>query len=238
MLTALLALSMALAMAVSACGINRTADAGAGDIEMPATTALDADPFGSSTTTTEGAAAATSSTTSPEAPDDGDVELIKAIWRDFDASWDEGVDAGLAFLEEHAYPELGLTAESCRITFDLGPTDTFREDVVLDEDSIEPDEGWIMPRGPLAGETPDGTVYVMTIETSQYRTDRDRRIGRIGRSGRTRRSPACSRWATSAMARSSGWPPPWARYRAPRVRCTTTSPPSVDATQEHRVRLG
>jgi hypothetical protein len=93
------------------------------------------------------------------------------VWQDFDASWDEGVDAGLTFLEAHVYPGLGLTAEGCRAAFELGPTDTFREEVELDEDSIEPDEDWVMPQGPLAGEAPDGTVYVMTIESSQYRND-------------------------------------------------------------------
>jgi hypothetical protein len=168
MLTAVLALAMT--TAVSACGINRTVDAA--DVEAPKTTTLDADPLASSSTTTAGATSS-SSTTRPEvpAPDESDIQLIEQVWLDLEASWDESVDAGLTFLEENVYPDLGLTAEGCRIAFDLGPTDTYREEVVLDEDSIEPDEDWVMPQGPLAGEAPDGTVYVMTLESSRYRNE-------------------------------------------------------------------
>lgn len=170
LLIALMVLSLA------ACGINKTVDGDAADFEPPPTTGLGEapplDPAPSSSTIP------TPSTVGPDEPADPDdevpeedVELIVALWDDYTASWDESTDAGFAFLAENSYPDLDLSPEACKIAFNVGPADTYREEVVVDPDTVEPDEDWKMSQGPLVGTSPDGTIYVMSIRNAQYLND-------------------------------------------------------------------
>jgi hypothetical protein len=159
-------LIMLAAVGLAACGTTGAAPPTTG---AEVTTTTGAGTTERSTTTTEDEP--TTSTTAPERdPDDvdDDLRLVVEVWEGYTSSWETSTDAGLAFLEANVYPDLGLTAAGCRTAFNLGPTDTFKEVIDLDEDTIEPAYDWEMPQGPERGEVPDGWVYVMTTTSQQF----------------------------------------------------------------------
>ena len=89
-----------------------------------------------------------------------DVQAIKTLWRRFSDSWSGSSEAGYQYITEHNHPLEECTGEDWKEWREL-PPDYWLE-VVIDDTTIERDDGWPMPSGPNAGEVPDGRIYIMT----------------------------------------------------------------------------
>lgn len=148
---------------IAACGGASSGDAGASD---PSTTI----PPATSTTSTTVPPTTTSTvaTTTTQSPEqlaaeqyDSDVTKIKQLWRRYSDSWFGGLEAGLAYLTDHNYPAEGCTYADFEALYS-GAGEGYQEEVVVDEATIERDDGWPIPGGQAAGTVPDGRIYIMS----------------------------------------------------------------------------
>ncbi len=96
-----------------------------------------------------------------------DVETIKTLLRRYSDSWFCGIQAAYVYLEEHNYPAEECTAEDFATSFNV--TEGFQEEIVVDESTIERDDGWPIPGGAASGTVPEGRIYIFTVTV----TDRD-----------------------------------------------------------------
>ena len=96
-----------------------------------------------------------------------DVKQIRDLWRGFSDAWFVGVDAGLAYIVEHNYPAEGCTLDD--LAFDA--PEGYREEHIVDPDSIERNDGWVIPGGTAGGIVPEGRVYILTVESVFTATD-------------------------------------------------------------------
>lgn len=87
-----------------------------------------------------------------------DVALIEGLWRGFSESWSDGAEAGYAFVADHNHPVLECEADDFE-PFRLRLPDPFRWEVVVNDSSIERDDGWEIHRGGVS-EGPAGRIYV------------------------------------------------------------------------------
>ena len=93
---------------------------------------------------------------------DADVVLIKKLWRDYSDSWDSGVDAGYEFLAKNNYPAYECEADDYRKLWRY--SEGYSDEVIVDEDTIERDDGWAIPGTDIGGgQVPDGRVYIMKM---------------------------------------------------------------------------
>ena len=120
-----------------------------------------------STTTT---LASTTTTLSEEqmvaAEFEADVRLIVALHRGYSDSWFGGNEAGVQFIADHNYYHTDF-GECFQEFFPTGPYDDFIREVIIDADTIERDDEWVIPQGsPSAGIIPNGRVYIMTATTT------------------------------------------------------------------------
>ncbi len=90
-----------------------------------------------------------------------DVTAIKNLWRQYSDSWIEGVEAGYAYMAANNHPLEGCTAEDFRRALDF--PDGYRDEVAVDEGSVERDDDWVIPGGAAGGTIPDGRIYVLTV---------------------------------------------------------------------------
>lgn len=154
--------------ALAACGDSPSADkAGVAQVEADTTTPTTA-PTPTTTQSVQELA---------EAQLAADLPLIKDLWRGQSDAWGDGVgpniDRGFGFLAAHNYPALGTDPAQCRNHYLAGneEVNTFREEIILDPTSVESDPDWRTDLGAIGAATPDGRVYIMTIETSWWLND-------------------------------------------------------------------
>jgi hypothetical protein len=95
-----------------------------------------------------------------------DLPLIKSIWRNNSDAWGDGGNAGqvaaTAFDTANNYPGVDGNLAKCDPDRSAGYT----EEYVLDESSVQRDDGWVMTFGALRGQTPKGRIYIMKVTTS------------------------------------------------------------------------
>jgi hypothetical protein len=95
-----------------------------------------------------------------------DMPLIKAVWRDNSDAWGDGGNTGQAsvdaWITAHNYPGVDPNYARCDRTL---PT-AYSEEYVLDQSSVQRNDGWVMTFGPLKGQVPKGRIYIMKITTS------------------------------------------------------------------------
>lgn len=137
-------------------------------IEPPADCALP--PPGEEPATTEAPA-----TTESAAGDfDADVAAILDLWDRYSISWLEGNEAAVQFILDNTYPGFGGTFPDCfDVVFPDGPEPGYGIAAFVDTASIFPDDGWVLEGGPFAGTVPEGRIYGMTVEFTEYWLDRD-----------------------------------------------------------------
>lgn len=164
---------LALVMGLAACG------SGGGDSEDVAASS-------ESTVTTESTTTTSTTTTSTIPPTttttiselerlamivEMDAAAIKQQRRVASDAWHRGMEAGFAEMAASNYPGMGNTAEECKRTWEQYyggypvPAD-LRIEYVVDEATIEPDPGWAVPAGPLAGQVPDGRIYIYSMTST------------------------------------------------------------------------
>lgn len=90
--------------------------------------------------------ASTTADEQPETEFDSDVRAIIELWDGYNAAWIEGTDAGREYLAAH--DSYGCSADD----YDWPVTDQFRDQIVVDPDSIQRDDAWY---------TAPDRVYVM-----------------------------------------------------------------------------
>jgi hypothetical protein len=117
------------------------------------------------TTTTE--PPPTTTTLSPDeraaAYQAADVELIKELWRSYSDSWSTSEEAGFNFAVAHNYPPGECTVDDFRSSGYFADEGHY-EEIVVDADTIERHDGWVMPAEPGQGEVPRGRVYVYSAQ--------------------------------------------------------------------------
>lgn len=98
---------------------------------------------------------------------EADTSLVRALWRGHSDSWFDGLEAGVAYQVAHNHPDLTCTADQFLANLrETGAEDGYQEEVVLNADTIERDDGWTLSD---TGEVPEGRIYIhqMTITFSQ-----------------------------------------------------------------------
>lgn len=125
-------------------------------------------PTASPTTTSNATTTTTLSNTERAALEyEADVVLITQLWADQTQAWATGFDDGVAFWVGNNYPDMGCSLDDyMRAWFPDGPVDGFKIERIPDPNTIEADEGWIIPGGKLQGLAAQGRVYVMEVSDS------------------------------------------------------------------------
>lgn len=102
-----------------------------------------------------------------------DIGIIKALFRGYSDSWFRGVDNGLQFIVEHNYPsDPPVTAAQCKENaFPDGVPPDYNEEVVIDEQSIERDDGWRVPGAQWGDIVPEGRIYIVKAVVTQRSRD-------------------------------------------------------------------
>lgn len=92
---------------------------------------------------------------------------IAAYWRERDAAFARGGEAGVTFVASRLHPDLDHSVESCvRAWFPDGVQQGLRQEVTLREDTIAPAPDWRMPSGPLYDTALTDPVYRMHVEAT------------------------------------------------------------------------
>lgn len=163
-----LALVLALAVTLSACG-------GGGEKESLATESPTTTVPAITTTTTVPATTTTSLSADQLRANElaADLPPIKKLWRDGSDAWTTtDALAGFRAMVEANYPTLRYSAEQCRQATaaedgELPPAG-YQEEYILDEASVERDDGWVMKFGPsgVRGTVPKGRIYIMKVTST------------------------------------------------------------------------
>ncbi|WP_436793483.1 hypothetical protein [Actinospongicola halichondriae] len=137
-------------MAITATGCSE----GSSDSAQPATSSTP------STTTTVPA-----TTTTIVDPYEADSATIKSLFRRYSDAWSIGFDAAIEFQAANNYPGMGNTVEVCRDwSLSIGPVPPgYSEEYIVDGTTIDRDDGWVVPDGPIAGEALDGRIYIFSV---------------------------------------------------------------------------
>lgn len=98
---------------------------------------------------------------------DGHVEAIAAYWRERDAAFSRGGEAGATYVASRLHPDLGYSVEECLgAWFPEGVPGELSQKVTLDEDTVAPAPEWEMPYGPLHDTELTAPVYRMHVQTT------------------------------------------------------------------------
>jgi hypothetical protein len=149
--------ALTLALLLAACGGTATITTASNQSAVTtATTAL-------TTTTRPTTTTAPTTTTLSQADLDqleyeGDVELIKDLWRDHSDSWSIGIEAGYAHAADNDYPALECTVDAMRTHYDY--LEGTSQEMVVHPETIERDDDWTSP---ALGSVPDGRIYIYQI---------------------------------------------------------------------------
>jgi hypothetical protein len=108
-------------------------------------------------------------TTTATTPPSTDEDLIVGLWQRQTSAWTAGFDAGVEFWVDNNYPPMECTfSDYMSSRFPLGPVEGLIVERVADPESIQPDDGWVIPGGSLEGEVAEGRVYVLTVESRRF----------------------------------------------------------------------
>lgn len=157
-----LAAVLMVTLLVSACG-----DSGK-DVTSEVTSSVVQSPPEAATneTSTTSTIVPTTTTTTID-PYESDVAAIKSLFRGLSDSWLAGPLAGLEYTAANNYPGMGNTAQDCFVHFGgQEPPDGYEEEHIVDPATIERDDGWTIPDGPIAGRPLQGRVYIFTDHIS------------------------------------------------------------------------
>jgi hypothetical protein len=117
-------------------------------------------------------------TATPQSPRAGwaaefeaDKQLIVTMWRGMSDAWGNGdtpeaIDAGFQGIVDATYPGSSVTVESCKANVLVDPSITvtqFKTREIVDQSTIERDDGWVVRGGEFDGIVPRGRIYVMTV---------------------------------------------------------------------------
>lgn len=95
-----------------------------------------------------------------------DMPTIRAVWRANSDAWGDGGNAGQSSVDRwitaNNYPGVDANYARCDRSLPAGYT----EEYVLDQSSVQRDDGWVMTFGPLKGQLPKGRIYIMKVTTS------------------------------------------------------------------------
>ena len=73
----------------------------------------------------------------------------------------------MAFSTENAYPGLGCKPEfAIEEAADMGWSEDRFESYIVFGETVEPDDGWMMPEGPTARKPVDGRLYIFQMGTT------------------------------------------------------------------------
>lgn len=98
---------------------------------------------------------------------DEDVKAIKTLWRRFSDSWLAGSANGYQYITDHNHPLEECTGEDWKAW--KGITDEEHSvEAIVDESTIERDDGWPMPSGPNVGTVPEGRIYIFSMSFTEY----------------------------------------------------------------------
>lgn len=111
---------------------------------------------------TAGEATTSTTTLAPADPLDQDRRLIVGMFRAISDAYAGGTDAGAQAEVDNAYPGHTYTAADCRGDLPDGAV----VEIVVDQATLEPDPGWVVPGGPLMGTAPEGRVYIMQLRAT------------------------------------------------------------------------
>lgn len=89
-----------------------------------------------------------------------DTLLIKKFWRDYSDSW-VTVTEGVDFILANEHPDVPVDAKRCRAAYKKG----FSDETVLDQTSIERDDGWMDPDAKVV---PRGRIYIMKTQSNTF----------------------------------------------------------------------
>jgi hypothetical protein len=90
-----------------------------------------------------------------------DVLVIKQLYRRYSDSWFGGENAGFDYLAAHNHPAEECTAAEFADSWQVA--EGYREEAIVDEGSIERDDGWSIPGGRANGIVPDGRIYIFKV---------------------------------------------------------------------------
>ena len=93
-----------------------------------------------------------------------DVKAIKTLFRRYSDSWFIGEDTGFAYLEDHVYPGEECSAEDYKEKWNV--PEGFKEEIIVDESTIERDDGWPIPGGVASGIIPEGRIYILSATST------------------------------------------------------------------------
>jgi len=87
-----------------------------------------------------------------------------SLYEAFGQSWNSGIDAGIAYIAEHNYPDFHFTTQECRSTY-IGQAQiaSISEIIVPNGAEMVLDPAWRVPDGRYAGLHPSGRVYAVTL---------------------------------------------------------------------------
>jgi hypothetical protein len=127
------------------------------------TTTTEATTTTSTTTTTIPTTTTLSAEELAAAQHESDVQKIKGLWRAWSDIWFSGYDTAIQYAVEHNYPGEGCTAEDFESSTFADLPEGYGEEAIVDESTIEGDDGWQIPGGQAAGSVPEGRVYIMSV---------------------------------------------------------------------------
>lgn len=160
--------AMLLLLAACAAGDDAESTATVAPAAAVVTTVTPTTTTAAPTTTT--APPPTTTTLSPEevaaARYEADVALIQELWRSSSDSWLTSIEAGFDFAAAHNYPPGECTTDDLRAAAGDIAEDHF-EEIIVDADTIERHDGWVIPVGPREGEVPKGRVYIFSAQDSR-----------------------------------------------------------------------
>ena len=99
-----------------------------------------------------------------------DVKAITTLFRRFSDSWFGGIENAYTYTEEHNYPAEGCTADDFAADND-DLAEGFQLEEIVDQATIERDDGWVIPGGAAIGTTPDGRIYIFSLTSTNSAPD-------------------------------------------------------------------
>jgi hypothetical protein len=102
---------------------------------------------------------------------ESDRKLIVALWGGLSDAWGNGetpaeIDAGFQRIVDATYPGSSVTVESCKANVLVNPSiqiTQLKAREIVDQSTIERDDGWVVPGGEFDGIVPQGRIYVMRV---------------------------------------------------------------------------
>lgn len=103
---------------------------------------------------------------------ESDVAKIKSMYRAVSDGFGASTTEGFRRTAAYNYPGMGNSYEACR-TWGWGGAgewapEGYSVEYIVDEPTVERDDGWTMPDGPIAGQRIEGRIYIQRVEIYQW----------------------------------------------------------------------